>query len=921
MDYKGLGSEEVEELRAKFGYNEIPKGEELTALKIFLRQFEGVTIYLLLAVLGISIFLNETAEVIVVSVIICIVLFLGFINEYRASKEMKSLRKLIVPECIVIRNGNKEVIPTKEVVPGDIVYLSTGDIVPADGFIFDSLDLRINESILTGESEAALKEPTKNADKYINSKELPVEILDELSEENKAYMSTSVVEGNGYLKVTHIGKNTEFAKIAQMVKEQEAKSIDLTERPLKFLTLVSIIFAIATFFVFVFRNTSFPNPFINFFNSGLLIEGLTITLAMLVSGLPEGLPVVKSIALSLGVREMSKRNALVNRLNAIQAIGKTSFICVDKTGTLTKNELTAQTFFFNNKKYDVSGTGYNNKGEIRNKNRKVDYKEVELFVDSLILCNEAELKIKTQKQNETEYEVLGSTTEGSLLVLGEKLGITKAELDSRYPKIEEIPFSSSRKYMATLHKFPFSSVLHSGSALSNEISKDNLENTLFVKGAPEILLKKSDRIIEKSHIEKLTKKRQEEIEEEIEKLSSQGYRILGAAVKTLKKGEKLDESSVEGLIFLGFVVLRDAPREEVPEAIRSAKNAGIKIMMITGDHKNTGEAIAKDVGLISEEDKDKIILTGPELDSLTDEELESIVEQIVICARARPEHKLRIISALKKKNHIVAMTGDGVNDAPALKKADIGIAVGSGTEVAKEVSDIILNDDSFSTIVSAIHEGRRFLENLQKFGSYQFSANIAEISIIFLSILLGVPSALTALQILFMNLVTDDLPAIALSANKASKDVLRWKVKKEEGLFTKPLTLLTITSSAIMTFFVFFTYLISLNRTSILELSRGSAMFLLILFELLFAVSFRSFRKPFFKIRLRENKFLLITIIISFIATIFVFLEPLNDVFDVAMIPLSWMLWLFVISFFGLAIFDFLKLRIMKSYYELEERV
>lgn len=923
MSYLGLSNSQVEELRKKFGYNEIPKGKEATALTIFLRQFKSVMIYILVAVLLLSLVLEKSLHALIVFIIINVVILLGFINEYRANKELKSLRKLIVPTCVVIRNGKKQIIPSKELVPGDIVYLTTGDVVPADGFVIDCKELKINESILTGESEPVTKKSVEiqNLDQEIlNSPELFVEILDKLSPENKVFMSTSVVEGYGYIKITHTGKNTEFGKIARLMKQQDKDTVNLVEKPLEGFTIFAIFMVVLTFFLFLSQNVVSVGSVKEFFTSPLFFEALTVSLAMLVSGIPEGLPVVVTITLALGVKEMSKKNALVNRMSSLEALGKVSFICTDKTGTLTKNQLTVEKFFFNDKIYNVTGVGYNTLGKVLRDNKPVTLNEVELFADAVVLCNNSELKDITEEKNARFekgmfFEVIGSTTEGSLLVLGEKLGLNKLDLGLKYPKIEEIPFSSDRKLMATLHNFPLTYVIHHNiSALDPNINEKHLEKTLFVKGAPEIILEKSTKRIENDRIIHMSNHYRETIETMIRKLSAAGNRVLAVAVKKVED-EVFSEDLVSDLIFLGFVAIKDAPREDVPEAIKIAKKAGIKVMMITGDHKNTAEAIAKEVGLI--DTPESLIITGPELDSLSDKELESIVEEIKICARARPEHKLRIIKALKNKEHIVAMTGDGVNDAPALKAADVGIALGSGTEVAKDASDIILKDDSFATIVAAIKEGRRIFENLQKFTSYQFACNIAELSIIFLSVLFNVPTALTALQILFMNLVTDDLPAIALASNKASKDILSWKPKKEQGLFNKSLKRLTVMAGIIMTILAFSLYYHSLKESNQnILLSRGISLFLLILLELAFAYSFRSFRKPFIKINMKENSFMNIAIVVSLLLTLLIYLTPLSKAFEVSLFGFVDLIYILFLTALGLILVDFFKLKIMKGYYK-----
>ncbi|MFH0867693.1 MAG: HAD-IC family P-type ATPase, partial [Candidatus Woesearchaeota archaeon] len=691
--------------------NEITQGKKISPIKIFLNQFNSVVIYILLFALAVSIFLGETVDAIVIGAIVVANAVLGFIQEYKAEKSIDALKKLASLKATVIREGKEKDIDAKLLVPGDIIKLETGDKLPADCRIYELVDLQAQEATLTGESTPVKKELTVLAEK--------TPLADRI---NMAFSGTIITNGKGHAIITSTGMQTEIGKIATLIEEVKP---ELTPLQKKMNTLGKKIgIAVVIISIIVFLAQLFKDPvilghltslqFLEFLKGSREIFLTAIALA--VAAIPEGLPAVVTIGLAIGIKRMVKRNALNRKLPSVETLGSTTVICTDKTGTLTKNEMTVKKIYANSKIIDVTGSGYEKKGEFLFNNKKINTNEIELLLKIGALNNDASL---------TDGNVIGDPTEASLIVSSAKAGLKKEVLEKEHNRLDEIPFSSERKIMTTIHDF------------------DN-EKLAFVKGAPEVVLGLCTSIYENGKIHKLTEAKKKDILQINKEFGNDALRVLGFAFKTVMSKDRAEKN----LTFVGLQGMMDPPREEVKEAIKKCKKAGIKIVIITGDHEITAKAVAKEIGIEGRS------ITGAELEKIKEKDLEKYVEEIVIYARVNPEHKIKIVDALKKKGHVVAMTGDGVNDAPALKKADIGIAMGiTGTDVAKEAADMILLDDNFASIVNAVEEGRGVYDNIRKYFSYLISGNIGEVMIIFLSIIFGWSLPMTATQILLINLV------------------------------------------------------------------------------------------------------------------------------------------------------------------------
>lgn len=864
---KGLTKTEAEKKLKEYGYNEIKEIIHISPIKILFRQIKNnFIIYLLLIAMLLSFFVGKTITGYVILCIIFLIIFTGFIQEYKAEKAIKALKQMIVPISIVIREGKEIEIPSREIVPGDILVLRTGEKVPADCIVLEEKDLALDESLLTGESKEVKKTAAKSLKDY--------------KKENTIFMGTFITRGKCVAQVIHTGMNTEFGKIAGMISTAE-KELPLQKKVnqvAKYMVIISLIASILTGFIMIIRNLPFSYT--------LFVEALIIMIALSVSAFPEGFPVVLITTLASGAYRMAKKNAIVHRMSVIETLGETTVICADKTGTITTGEMTVKKLFCDDKVYEVSGVGYEASGDFFYNDEKIkisleDKSALSLLIKAATLCNDSKIE---RKGINKEYKTIGTPTEVALLIMAAKAGIFKEDL--KFERIEEIPFSSERKMMSVL-------------------CKENSKNYVYSKGATEILLEKCNYIQKNNKIVRLETEEKEKILTINKKLTRDGFRTLALAYKSVSSFNK--DSFEENLVFLGIVAIEDPPREGVKKSLDLCKTAGIKVKMITGDDKETAIAIAKQIGLPHSPDK---VITGGELDKLTDNELSKIVNHLVIFARVRPEHKLRIVKALKQNNEIVTMTGDGVNDAPALKEAHIGIAMGKkGTDVSKEAADLTLKDDNFVTIVSAITEGRTIFSNIRKFITYQLSCNCAELLIIFLGIVIGLPLPLLALQILFMNLVTDDLPAITLGFNPPSYDVMKTPPRKKSPILNKQLLFMLAIASIIMalaTLGVFYYVFKVLNKD--LMTARTVALITLIFFEIANAFNFRSFRYGVHKLPLFANKYLAYASLVSILATIVIVYTPLSKVFETTPISLYYWFFGFAISLLIVIVFDTLKI-------------
>jgi Ca2+-transporting ATPase len=765
----GLSSQEARERLAKYGYNEIRKVKRRTALHMFLDEFKDVFILLLIvatifsAIVGYyemlqgEEFMEAYADTITISAIIILCAVTGFVQEYRAEKAVEALKRLAAPKARVIRDGKEIIIPAKEVVPGDILVLEEGDYVPADARLIEVVELKANEAILTGESTPVDKELT------VLKEETPIS-----ERRNMVFSATHIVYGRGRAVVTATGMNTEFGKIAERVQTAEEEETPLQEKLDRFAgKIAKVVVAVC---VLIFALEAFEVIMKMHFEAEGFIQAFMSSISLAISAVPEGLPAIVTIALALGARGLAKRNAIVRRLSSAETLGAVTVICSDKTGTITKGEMTVRQIYVDGKIIEVTGTGYEPKGEFHQGGDTVKPEgSLEYLLKIGALCNNASLR--RNDQNNT-WEIFGDPTEGALIVVAAKAGFEKETLEKTYPRISEIPFTSERKRMTTIHKAPDGEIY------------------AFMKGAPEIVLEKCTYILEGGEERKLTEEKKKKILEVNEQLAGNALRVLAMAYRRLPPStEKYTADSIEReMVFVGLQGMIDPPREEAIEANKKCQKAGIKTVMITGDHKLTAVAVAREVGIYREGD---IVLTGAELDKMSDEEFEKIVEKVTVYARVSPEHKLRIVNALKKKGHIVAMTGDGVNDAPAVKAADVGVAMGiSGTDVTKEAADLILTDDNFATMVKAVEQGRVIYDNIRKYARYLISCNFDELLVIGVFAILGgifspelFPLPLLPAMILWINLVTDGAPAVALATDPPDEGVMERPPRKpEEGI-------------------------------------------------------------------------------------------------------------------------------------------
>ncbi len=743
----GLSDAEVEQRRIEYGKNSLPVGEKTNWFKLILGQFTDLMVIILIVAAVISAFLGDTKDVIVILAIVILNAILGTYQEFQAEKALAALSALQVPLVRVRRKGEVQQINAEELVPGDIVILAEGDRIPADGRLVEGHNLQIDESALTGESMPVDKHiETLNGDQKIA-------VADRT---NMAFMGTAVTFGRAEMAVTQTGLKTELGNIAALLLQVEQGITPLQRRLNKLGQTLAIGAGIIVTIVFVAGVIR-----------GIPVEDMFLTaISLAVAAVPEGLPALITISLSLGASRMVKRHALIRRLPAVETLGSVTVICSDKTGTLTKNEMTATRIALPG--YNdvvITGIGYTPQGKFRVQDQTVDIQStapLRRFVAAITLSTNAYLQGSEQNGG---VSIVGDTTEGALLVAAQKIGWTRPRLEKQLPRVGELPFSSERKAMTTIHQIV---------GQEAKIDFPNIDYISITKGAPDQLIDWATHETLPDGPAPLTEERRQQWRNQIDTMAKNGLRVLGIAYRPLDTVPHEITPDIErNLNLLGLVGILDPARPEAREAVKTARTAGIRSIMITGDHALTAEAIARDLGILQDGQK---AVTGAELDNMTDDQILEAFNRTAAFARVSPEHKLRIVRALQKQNHIVAMTGDGVNDAPALKQADIGVAMGiTGTDVSKGAADMVLTDDNFASIVAAIEEGRVIYDNIRKFIKYLLSSNVGEILVMFLSLLAGLKIPLLAIQILWINLVTDGLPAIALGFEPAEEGVMKRK--------------------------------------------------------------------------------------------------------------------------------------------------
>ncbi|MBD1898772.1 MULTISPECIES: HAD-IC family P-type ATPase [Cyanophyceae] len=761
----GLTTQEAKQRLQQYGPNELQETAGRSTWEILLDQFKNIMLLMLILVALISGILDLVdlragrlapgeipfKDTIAILLIVILNGVLGYLQESRAEKALAALKKLSSPKVRTIRDGRQLEVDGKDLVPGDIMLLEAGVQVSADGRLIEESNLQVRESALTGEA-------------HPSSKQAAVHLSEETAlgdRINLVFQGTEVVQGRGKVIVTGTGMKTELGKIADMLQSVEAEDTPLQQRMTQLGNVLVTGSLILVAIVIV------GGMLHNFFSQGrwnwnVLQDLVEVSLSMAVAVVPEGLPAVITVTLALGTQRMVRRHALIRKLPAVETLGSVTTICSDKTGTLTQNKMVVQRVDTANHTFRVTGEGYIPTGEFYLDERQVaaeQYRDLQILMLGCVLCNDAMLQ-----HDKNEWAILGDPTEGALIVLAGKGGIDKEPLSRQMRRVAEFPFSSERKRM--------SAICEAGAGIQN--TPFSSSHLMFTKGSPELILERCTQIQVGDQSEVLRDEQRTQILEQNNQMASKGLRVLGFAYKPLETvpPEGSEETNEQELVWLGLVGMQDAPRPEVRDAVAKCKAAGIRAMMITGDHQLTAQAIAQDLGIAQEGDR---VLTGQQLQKFSPEELDQVVDEVSIYARVAPEHKLRIVQALQRRGRFVAMTGDGVNDAPALKQADIGIAMGiTGTDVSKEASDMVLLDDNFATIVAATEEGRTVYSNIRRFIKYILGSNIGEVLTIAAAPLLGLGGVpLSPLQILWMNLVTDGLPALALAVEPAEPDVMR----------------------------------------------------------------------------------------------------------------------------------------------------
>jgi Ca2+-transporting ATPase len=812
---------------------------------MLLSQFQDFLVLILIGASLVSALIGEVTDSVVIILIVVLNATLGVVQEFKANKALEALKKMAAPEAKVIRDGKIIEIPARELVPGDLVILEAGNYVPADLRLVESVNLKIEEASLTGESVPV----EKNAEIVFNN-DVPLG-----DRSNSAFMSTVVTYGRGKGIVVETGMNTEIGLIAEMLESYEEESTPLQKKLAelgKILGIASLAICGIVFILGLIRGVP-------------ILEMFMTAVSLAVAAIPEGLPAIVTIVLALGMQRMVKRHSIIKKLHAVETLGSTTVICSDKTGTLTQNEMTAQKVFVNGNVYSISGEGYKTQGEFTLNGKTIDPladPDLKMLLTIGALCNDAKLE-ESGSDGDKTCRIIGDPTEGCLVVGAAKACMCLEELNKSRPRLQEIPFDSDRKRMTTFHPYEDGYIA-------------------CIKGAPDVMLNLSNRILKNGEILDLTEADREQILEINHEMASQALRVLAFAFKLeneLPKDPKPEEVEKD-MIFVGLVGMIDPARPEAKEAIEICKQAGIRPVMITGDYKDTAEAIARDLGMLDETSK---VLTGTDLDAMSDEELVAVADQVSVYARVSPVHKLRIVEAIKQNNHIVAMTGDGVNDAPALKKADIGVAMGiTGTDVAKETADMILTDDNFASIVAAVEEGRVIYANIRKFIFFLLSCNIAEILIIFVAMLVGLPIPLKPIQLLWLNLLTDAFPALALGMEAKEPDIMEKPPRNpNEPIMDHRMKVQIAIQSIFMTMAVLGVFTFALNTSSNLQVAQTYAFATLIFSELLRAYTSRSETLSVFKIGVFSNKYMVGGTFISFLLLLLVIYVPaLREIFD-----------------------------------------
>jgi P-type Ca2+ transporter type 2C len=862
----GLSEAEAKRRLAAYGPNELEAARAVAPWKLLLEQFKNVLILILLVAVGLSIVLGHATEAIVIGAIVLLAALLGFVQEFRAERAIEALGRMAAPTATVLRDGEEVDIPARELVPGDLLLLRTGDKASADGRLAEAVNLQVEESALTGESL-----PVEKQTEELAGTDLPVG-----DRTNMVFSGTAIAYGRGAALVVATGMETEFGGIARMLE-----TIERAKTPLQLsLDRVAIILARAALVVVLLVVS------LGLLRGQPFLEMLLFGAALAVAVVPEALPAVITISLTLAAQRMVKRNALIRRLPAIETLGSVSVICTDKTGTLTKDEMTVRKVLVAGELSEVSGAGYEPSGAFSSNGSVVDPAGPLLeALQAAVLASDAQL---LPGEQDGQWQIRGDPTEGALVVAAAKAGLEGGDLAERFPRVDEIPFTAESKRMTTLHETPDGVVA-------------------YAKGAPEVILEScTEQLAATGEIE-LDADARDALLENSRKLAGEALRVLAVA----RRSDATVGNAERELTFLALIGMIDPPRPEARQAVDTCKEAGITPVMITGDHPLTAKAIARELGIIT----DGRAVTGAELEAMDEAELGREIETIQVYSRVSPLHKLRVVTELQRTGHSVAMTGDGVNDAPALKKADIGVAMGvTGTDVAKEAAEMTLTDDNFASIVAAVEEGRGVFANIKKYLMYLLAANLGEIGLLLGASLLGKPLPLSAVQILYVNLATDGLPALALSVDPRERDVMRRPPRgAKEGIFTRPVVELIAVGGvwSALTTLGLFTWALSAGRPESEAMTMTFAT--LVLIEFFKAYGFRSDRntvldRPF------ANRWLNVAIAWELVLVALVINVPfLQEAFGTQALSLETWLLVAVVAFTIIPVLEIAKLVIRRA--------
>ncbi|MDP2720358.1 MAG: calcium-translocating P-type ATPase, PMCA-type [bacterium] len=855
----GLTDEEAVKRIGQYGQNKLSEKKKISPFEIFINQFKNLLIIILLASAALTFFVylfgeKDRSDLIEGGLILAIVIMialLGFIQEFRAEKAIEALKKLLAFKARVVRGDQEREIDTVDLVPGDIVILEEGEKVPADIRILEVAQLQTNEASLTGEST-----PVNKVAEVLTGN---LQIADQ---KNMTFSGTAITSGRGMGVVVATGDTTQIGKIAKIVAETEEeetpiqKRLDRLGRILGYGTLAisTVVFIFIIFFAQDFSHLSLLDR---------LLKSFIVSVALAVAAIPEGLPAVVTISLAFGTQRMLKRNALVRKLSSTETLGSVDVICADKTGTLTSGEMTVREIYFDGLVYSVTGHGYDPVGEFQLNNRPAETQKIIPVLKAGLACNNARLN---------EGQLLGDPTEGALIVSAYKGGVKETG-----KRTYEVPFNSERKMMSVIVE-----------------EKEGL--FVYTKGAPEVIIGKCSSLIKDGDRATLSAEDKKKILAENDKMAAKALRVLGFAYKKIKNIPSGEDPQIieNGLTFIGLQAMMDPPRENIKDLISKASNSGLDVVMITGDHLATAEAVATEIGIKGES------IIGSDFEKLSDAQLAEKVDAIKIYARVNPEHKFRIVDALKKRGHLVAMTGDGVNDAPALKKADIGVAMGiTGTDVAKEASDMVLLDDKFDTIIAAIEEGRGIFDNIRKFVAYLLSCNVGEVLVVFLALILFQDIILTAVMLLWINIVTDGIPAVALGLDPAEKGILHYPPKKfQDQIINKRVWFEIIFFGAVLTASILLIFYLNLPES--LSEARAAAFIAIVIFELVRLINIRSD----YDVSWTDNLLLPISIVVAVsLQLVIVYVPIFSNWFELS--PIDTVDWIYILVVAALLYFSF----------------